>query len=180
MGTKPKAKVTTTKPSTKKIASGPRGDGTLFKKCGGGFLKSAKDRCYEVVVSKLKVQMGNDGTDDAVRVKICSDVNQKNPVCCVTDILKTSRSDDWSKNGLETWNKDVLGSCKGKKLPVKQSLNATIQKNGKDSLKVTSIILETEGITAKADKTTLEQLLFLKVNSQSLVQKLLSADQFLT
>merc|ERR1712123_423877 len=33
----------------------------------------------------------------------------------------------------------------------------TIQKDGKDSLKVTSIILETEGITAKANKTTLEQ-----------------------
>jgi len=136
-----------------KIERGPRGDGTAFKKCGGGLLSSGNDRCYEVLVSKLKVQIGKDGTDDDVRVEICSDATKKKD-CCLTDILKTTFKDDWSKNDLETWSTPTLGSCKTKKLLVKQGLTLSLNKTGTDSLSVTSIIVDTTGVTGKKDKKT--------------------------
>merc|ERR1712029_980784 len=100
------------------IPDGPRGGGTVFSKCGGVFGSSlgGNDRCYEVTVNKLQVQMGSDGTNDDVSVKICSDDKK---TCCTTPALKSTFSDDWSKNDLETWGKKYFGPCKDKKFKIK-------------------------------------------------------------
>jgi len=95
----------------------------------------------------LKVQIGNDGTDDDVQVKICSDGDKKK-TCCTTPALKRRTRDDWSRNDLETWTSDRLGACKGKKLKVKKGLEVSLQKDGKDGLKVSSIIIDTDGVTS--------------------------------
>jgi len=146
-----------------KIADGPRGEGTVFEKCGGGFFSSANDRCYKVTVSKLSVQMGDDGTDDDVKVKICSDIDPKKPVCCTTPALKRFIGDDWSKGDLENWKAGDLGTkkqggCKDQVFKINKGLDVTLlKKASRDSLKVTSIIIDTEGETGVAKKKSFEQ-----------------------
>jgi len=132
------------------IPDGPRGGGTVFSKCGGVFGSSlgGNDRCYEVTVNKLQVQMGSDGTNDDVSVKICSDDKK---TCCTTPALKSTFSDDWSKNDLETWGKKYFGPCKDKKFKIKNGLELTLQKKGTDTLGVTSLFVEAE--TVAKDKT---------------------------
>merc|ERR1719320_817118 len=51
------------------VPDGVRGSGTSFVKCGGGFFGGSK-RCFEVSVSRLVVQIGEDGTNDDVTVKV--------------------------------------------------------------------------------------------------------------
>lgn len=105
----------------------------------------------------MTVQMGNDGTDDDVQAKICSDEKDlKKKTCCTTPVLSRKSRDDWSRNDLETWTSSRLGSCKGKTLKVKKGLEVSLQKDGKDGLKVTSITIETAGDTGVAKKS-LEQ-----------------------
>jgi len=137
-----------------KLPDGPRGGGPVFKKCGGGLFGGNKDICYEVQVTKLQFQMGSDGTDDDVKVKICDDVykEEKKKSCCVTPVLTSTLSDDFSKNDLETWKENKLGQCRGKKFTIKRGLNITISKKGKDTLKITSLFVD--GQTVTKDKKT--------------------------
>lgn len=128
------------------IPDGPRGGGAVFKKCGG-VLFGGNDRCYEVTVNKLQVQIGPDGTNEDVSAKICSDDKKD---CCETPALSSSFSDDWSKNDLETWTKKYFGPCKDKKFKIKTGLEVTLIKKGTDTLGVTSLFVEAE--TVQADK----------------------------
>jgi len=122
----------------KTVPDGLRGTGTDFVKCGGGFFGGSK-KCFEVRLSKLLVQMGSDGTNDDVTVKICSDGDK---VCCTTPPLKKTFSDDWSKNDLEDWSGRYLGECRDKKFLVEKELNVSLVKQGKDTLEVTSLVIE--------------------------------------
>merc|ERR1712228_281403 len=126
------------------IKEGPRGSGTAFKKCGGTFF-GGSERCFEVTLRKFQVQIGAQGTDDDVRVKVCAD-DQK--TCCTTPPLKKTFSDDWSSNDLEQWGPDYFGECKGKKFLIRRGLNVTIEKEGKSALAVTSLFIEADGVTA--------------------------------
>merc|ERR1712180_493698 len=138
------------------LPDGPRGGGPVFKKCGGGFLKGNKDICYEVKVTKLQFQIGSDGTDDDVKVKICDDVykEEKKNACCVTPVLTSTLSDDFSRNDLETWKENKLGGCRGKKFTIKRGLNITVSKKGKDTLKITSLFVDAETVTKDKKKET--------------------------
>merc|ERR1711963_1210860 len=55
----------------KPIKDGPRGNGTAFKKCGGTFF-GGSERCFEVTLRKFQVQIGAQGTDDDVRLRVIS------------------------------------------------------------------------------------------------------------
>merc|ERR1711970_660855 len=129
-----------------KIKDGPRGNGTTFKKCGGTFF-GGSERCFEVTLRKFQVQIGAQGTDDDVRVKVCAD-DKKNSSCCTTPPLKKTFSDDWSSNDLEQWGPDYFGACKGKKFLVRRGLDVTIEKDGKSALAVTSLFIEADGVTS--------------------------------
>jgi len=122
------------------IPDGPRGSATKFVKCGGGFFGGSKS-CFEVSVKKIVVQVGADGTDDDVTVKICSDAST---TCCTTPPLKKTFSDDWSRNDLEEWSGKYLGECADKKFAVEKGLGVTLSKKGKDKLEVTNLIVEAE------------------------------------
>lgn len=133
--------------SQKATPDGVRGGGAVFSKCGGK-LFGGNDRCYEVKVTKLQVQMGADGTNDDVKAKICSDDKK---TCCETPALKSSFADDWSKNDLETWTKKHFGDCKDKKFKIKKGLEVILSKKGTDTLGVTSLFVEAE--TVAKDKS---------------------------
>merc|ERR1712198_332965 len=122
----------------KEVPDGPRGGGAVFSKCGGLFGGSlgGNDRCYEITINKLQVQMGQDGTDDDVSVKICSDDKK---TCCTTPNLDKTARDDWRKNNLESWSRSYLGSCKDMKFKIKNGIEVTLQKKGTDSLGVLSL-----------------------------------------
>jgi len=128
----------------KPIKDGPRGNGTAFKKCGGTFF-GGSERCFEVTLRKFQVQIGAQGTDDDVRLKVCAD-DQK--TCCTTPPLKKTFSDDWSANDLEQWGPDYFGPCKGKKFLIRRGLDVTIEKEGKGALAVTSLFIEADGVTS--------------------------------
>ena len=53
------------------------------------------------------VNIGDDGTDDDVKVKVCSDVND---VCCQQKLSHTLR-DGWKMNTKEVWIKSDFGEC---------------------------------------------------------------------
>merc|ERR1712032_1149765 len=129
-----------------KIKDGPRGNGTAFKKCGGTFF-GGSERCFEVTLRKFQVQIGAQGTDDDVRIKVCSDDKNDKKACCTTPPLKKTFSDDWSSNDLEQWGPDYFGPCKGKKFLVRRGLDVTIEKDGKSALQVTSLFIEADGVT---------------------------------
>ncbi|XP_023334575.1 uncharacterized protein LOC111706054 [Eurytemora carolleeae] len=120
------------------IPDGPRGGGAVFSSCGGIF-SSSDDLCYEVVVSKLTVQMGPDGTNEDVMAKICADDKK---TCCETPVLSSALSDDWSSNDLETWTKKYFGNCIDKKFKIKNGLELTLSKKGVDTLGVTSLFID--------------------------------------
>jgi hypothetical protein len=122
------------------IPDGLRGSGTAFVKCGGGFFGGSK-RCFEVSVRKLLVEIGQDGTNDDVTVKICSDAST---TCCTTPPLKKTFSDDWSRNDVEEWGPRCLGDCAGKKFAVEKGLGVTLAKEGADKLEVTSLVVEAD------------------------------------
>ena len=79
----------------------------------GPQLCTTSDYRYEAV-SKIVVTMGNEGTNDDVRVDICSDVDN---LCCRAK-LSSLLSDDWSRNDVETWTASDLGQCDGVKYKV--------------------------------------------------------------
>merc|ERR1719427_1001069 len=122
------------------IPDGPRGGGTTFTKCGGSFF-NRKDRCMNIKITKLQVQMGSDGTDDNVKAKICSEDAKS---CCQTPFLDKSLSDDWHSNSLELWGPSYLGDCAKKNLKLRRGLEVTLQKEGGDSLGVQSFHIEAE------------------------------------
>merc|ERR1712088_924916 len=126
------------------IKEGPRGSGTAFKKCGGTFF-GGSERCFEVTLRKFQVQIGAQGTDDDVRVKVCADDEK---TCCTTPPLKKTFSDDWSSNDLEQWGPDYFGECKGKKFLIRRGLDVTIEKDGKSAPAVTSLFIEADGVTS--------------------------------
>eukprot|EP00091_Calanus_sinicus_P009876 TRINITY_DN2294_c0_g1_i10.p1 TRINITY_DN2294_c0_g1~~TRINITY_DN2294_c0_g1_i10.p1 ORF type:complete len:271 (-),score=78.36 TRINITY_DN2294_c0_g1_i10:26-838(-) len=93
-----------------------------------------------LLVSKIVVQVGPDGTDDDVTMKIC-DTSK----CCTTKTLSHLLSSEWVKDKLETWDGSKLGNCsqilfdsEARKLDV--TVNKATKK--KDSLDVTSVTLE--------------------------------------
>jgi len=140
--------------ATQAISDGPRGVGTVFKKCGGTFF-GGSERCFEVTLKKFQIQIGAKGTNKDVRVKVCSD-DQKN--CCTTPALKKTFSDDWSANDLEQWNPDKFGDCKGKKFRIQRGLDVTILKESeKEALLITSFFIEAEGATATAGQKSPER-----------------------
>merc|ERR1712032_452610 len=67
-----------------KIKDGPRGNGTAFKKCGGTFF-GGSERCFEVTLRKFQVQIGAQGTDDDVRIKVCPD-QPRHSLCGRSDL----------------------------------------------------------------------------------------------
>jgi len=133
------------------VPDGVRGSGTAFVKCGGGFFGGSK-RCFEITVSKLVVQIGEDGTNDDVTVKICSD---SSTTCCTTPPLKKTFSDDWSRNDLEEWGTRYLGDCAGKKFAVEKGLGVSLTKEGEDKLEVTSLVVE--AVSGEKGKTVEEK-----------------------
>merc|ERR1719370_2773857 len=72
---------------------------------------------------KFQVQIGAQGTDDDVRIKVCSDDKNDKKACCTTPPLKKTFSDDWSSNDLEQWGPYYFGPCKGKKFLVRRGLD---------------------------------------------------------
>ena len=61
-------------------------------------------------IDKMVVNIGSDGTDDDVRIKICSD---DNTVCCESDKLSHLLKSEWVKDKQETWEAKKFGSkCK--------------------------------------------------------------------
>lgn len=94
---------------------------------------------YEFMrIEKVDVQMGNDGTDDDVKMKICSDAND---VCCEKKLSHTLK-DDWKKNKLETWKKSDFGDCAKILYKINSAPIISVQKNGKDDLVVTKVKYE--------------------------------------
>ena len=60
-------------------------------------------------IDKVIVNMGPDGTDDNVKIKICSD---DNTVCCESDKLSHLLKSEWVKDKKETWKAKEFGKCK--------------------------------------------------------------------
>ena len=67
-------------------------------------------------IDKIIVNMGPDGTDDNVRIKICSDDNS---VCCESDKLSHLLKPEWVKDKKETWEAKKFGKCKNQVFKVK-------------------------------------------------------------
>jgi len=113
-----------------------------------------------VKITKFLVQIGDDGTNDDVKMKVCSVPKRGAPVCCDTSVLSTLLSDDWSRRDNETWTGRALGTCNNKDLSIEKSISnlnngqikVTIDKKGKDSLIVKNIIVETETVPVKTLK----------------------------
>jgi len=92
-------------------------------------------------VNNVVVQMGDDGTNDAVSLEICSSKSALN--CCDTGTLSSTLSDDWSRNDKETWKNKDLGPCKTKSWDACRGFDVAVKKkSGKDSLKVNTITLD--------------------------------------
>jgi len=106
---------------------------------GQDMLCSTSTYRYERV-RKVAVVMGNDGTNDGVRVDICSDLNS---VCCRVK-LSSLISDDWSRNDEEVWSGSDLGECEDVRYKVESGLMLNLVKEGEDDLIVNKIRLETE------------------------------------
>jgi len=93
-------------------------------------------------VKLVNVTMGNTGTDEDVKVDICSDVND---VCCKTK-LSSRLSDDWSKNDVEVWDESYFGKCKGMKYKVNKNLKVGLETKRvpKAGLVVNKLLVSTE------------------------------------
>jgi len=93
--------------------------------------KDLPDICYNVVVNEFTARIGKQGTDDDVRVRLCSDVDGE---CCDTPVLSSTASDDWSKDSSETWKASrYFGPCKNFKLKVKRGLSVSLVKSNPDN-----------------------------------------------
>ena len=58
-------------------------------------------------IKGMQVKMGKSGTDDNVKMEVCSDVND---VCCKKKLSHTLR-DDWKRNSVENWPAKEFGDC---------------------------------------------------------------------
>jgi len=92
-------------------------------------------------VNNVVVEMGNDGTKDDVSLEIC---NSKSALtCCDTGKLDAKFSNDWSRNGKDTWKNKDLGPCQTKTWDACRGFDVAVKKkSGKDSLKVNTITLD--------------------------------------
>ena len=57
----------------------------------------------------MTVYVGADGTDDNVKMKICSTDLSK---CCVSDTLSHLLKSEWVKEKQEKWESGKFGKCK--------------------------------------------------------------------
>merc|ERR1712106_1045790 len=102
-----------------------------------------------IILKGFEVQVGQDGTKDAVSAKVCS-AEQK--VCCETIQLNKRRGNNWVRNGNETWDGSSLGLCKDMVFPTKgrstitnlleTKLILTLNKTGKDGMKLENFNLD--------------------------------------
>ncbi len=65
-------------------------------------------------IEKMVVQMGADGTEDKVSVKICSDTND---LCC-ENVMKKVPNEDWKQGKKQEWVAADFGDCKNLKFKV--------------------------------------------------------------
>jgi len=103
-----------------------------------------------VILKGFEVQVGQDGTKDNVKAKICSD-DQK--VCCETLQLSKPRGNNWVRNGNESWTGSALGLCNDKTFSTKArttitnlletKLLLTLNKAGRDNLKLENFNIDT-------------------------------------
>ena len=71
----------------------------------GFFLKNVASKDF-LVFNQIDIEMGNVGSDDDIRIKICD-----NSKCCTTKVLHNLLSGEWSPDRNETWNERKLGNC---------------------------------------------------------------------
>jgi len=62
----------------------------------------------------MVVQMGSDGTEDNVSIKICSDTND---LCCENKMTKV-KNEDWKAGKKQEWSPADFGECKDLKFKV--------------------------------------------------------------
>ena len=70
-------------------------------------------------IDQMTVYVGADGTDDNVKMKICS---EDNSVCCVSGTLSHLLSSEWVKGKQEKWEAGKFGKCKNQIFRVKLPL----------------------------------------------------------
>ena len=80
-----------------------------------------------LVFKKIEVQMGAVGSDDDIRIKICS-----GSTCCSTDKLSNLLGREWVAKKKETWDGGKLGNCSSIMFTDKlSSIDVTLLKKGK-------------------------------------------------
>lgn len=80
-----------------------------------------------LVFKKIEVQVGAVGSDDDIRLKICSGAT-----CCSTDKLSNLLGREWVAKKKETWDGGKLGNCSRVQFSDKlSSIDVTLLKNGK-------------------------------------------------
>ena len=80
-----------------------------------------------LVFKKIEVQMGAVGSDDDIRVKICS-----GSTCCSTDKLSNLLGREWVAKKKETWDGGKLGNCSRVQFSDNlASIEVTLLKKGK-------------------------------------------------
>ena len=65
-------------------------------------------------IEKMLVQMGADGTEDNVSIKVCSDTND---LCC-QNVMKKVPNEDWKSGKKQEWLAADFGDCKNLKFKV--------------------------------------------------------------
>jgi len=126
------------------IPDGPRGVGTEFSACGG-FLFGGKNRCYSVIISKINIVTGDDGTKDSVTAKICS---KDGKTCCETGKLSSL-----GKNENESYTESKFDKCKNKPIPVQNgTVQVTLNRKGSDSLVVKKLFIEAKSVSSDKKK----------------------------
>jgi len=100
---------------------------------------------------KLDVQMGNVGSDDDMRVRICD-----NSKCCTTKELSHTFSSEWVAKKKETWDGSDMGNCSGILFDSKlSSIEVVLLKSGKKSApEIKSIIVTGQVGSNKANLQT--------------------------
>ena len=80
-----------------------------------------------LVFKKIEVQMGAVGSDDDIRIKICSGAT-----CCSTDKLSNILGREWVAKKKETWDGGKLGNCSRVQFSDNlASIEVTLLKKGK-------------------------------------------------
>lgn len=80
-----------------------------------------------LVFKKIEVQVGAVGSDDDIRIKICS-----GSTCCTTDKLSNLLGREWVAKKKEKWDGGKLGNCSSVQFSDKlSSIDVTLLKKGK-------------------------------------------------